>query len=94
VNPRFKAFLWHLAGTLLIATISALAAKMSTEARLRESYKDLLASEVSVAYDRGVAAGAEQVEPTAKACFNWWFGDNGKARLEQTRKYLCKSKVE
>jgi hypothetical protein len=67
---------------------------MLTEARLSKSYKGLLASEVSVAYARGVAAGAEQVEPTAKACFNWWFGDNGKVRLEQTRKYLCKSKME
>lgn len=94
MSPRVKAVLRRIVDIFLISTVAAFGARWATENRLAETYKDLLAIEVLAAYDRGVAAGAAQVEPTPKACFNWWFGDNGKARLEQTRKYLCTSKAK
>lgn len=47
-----------------------------------------------VGYTKGKGAAAEEIKLTeSKHCYNWWFTNDSKARLKQTKELLCKSKL-
>ncbi len=47
-----------------------------------------------IGYAEGKGAAASEIKlADSKQCYNWWFSNDSKNRLKQTKELLCKLKI-